>query len=151
MANAGANAIQLQVYPTGSAIVRHDVPAHGTGQVSVPVSGTYDIAVHGPNRFLRTFAGNGKGAGVEVAVTIDGRCLKVAISNGGSAAATVKLAGNHGPSGTFPVAAGHTVTEEIDVVDLAQGWYDLTATVTGDSAFQRRFVGHVEYGNSITG
>ncbi|HEX4222384.1 MAG TPA: phospholipase C, phosphocholine-specific, partial [Pseudonocardiaceae bacterium] len=152
MANTGGNAIQLQVYPTGSAILRQDVPAHGTGQVDVPVSGAYDIAVHGPNRFLRTFAGNGKGAGVEVTVTIDGRCLKVAMSNGGSAAATVKLAGPHlGQSGTFHVGAGHTVTEEIDVVDLAQGWYDLTATVTGDAAFQRRFVGHVEYGNSISG
>ncbi len=151
MANSGSTAAQLQVYPTGSAIVRQDVAPHGVGQVSVPVSGAYNVAVHGPNRFLRVFAGNGKGAGVEVAVTVSGRCLTVAISNGGSASATVKLAGHHGQSGTFRVGAGQTVTEEIDVVDLAAGWYDLTATVSGDAAFQRRFVGHVEYGNSITG
>jgi phospholipase C len=151
MANSGAGAVQLQVYPIGSAIVRQDVAPHGSGQVSVPVSGAYNVAVHGPNRFLRVFAGSGKGAGVEVAVTVDGRCLKVAISNGGAASATVKLAGHRGQTGTFRVGAGQTVNEEIDVVDLAEGWYDLTATVSGDAAFQRRFVGHVEYGNSITG
>ena len=152
LANAGAGTFQFQVYPAGSAIQRQDVAPHGSAALTVPVSGTYSVEVHGPNRFLRSFAGNGKGAGVEVAVTIDGRCLKVAISNGGAAPATVKLAGHHvGQSGTFRVGAGHTVTEQIDVVDLAQGWYDLTATVNGDSAFQRRFAGHLEYGDSITG
>ena len=152
LANAGATTFQFQIYPTGSAILRQDVAPRGSAQVSVPVNGAYQVEVHGPNRFLRTFAGNGKGAGVEVSATIDGRCLKVAISNGGAAPVTVKLAGRHiGQSGTFRVGAGHTVTEDIDVVDLAQGWYDLTATVNGDAAFSRRFVGHVEYGNSITG
>jgi phospholipase C len=152
LANAGASTFQFQIYPAGSAILRQDVAPRGSAQVNVPVSGAYQVEVHGPNRFLRTFAGNGKGAGVEVTVTIDGRRLRVAISNGGAAPATVTLAGHHlGQSGTFLVGAGHTSTEEIDVVDLAQGWYDLTATVNGDAAFSRRFAGHVEYGNTITG
>jgi phospholipase C len=152
LANAGTSTFQFQIYPAGGTILRQDVAGHGTAQVSVPVSGAYQVEVHGPNRFLRTFAGNGAGAGVEVTVTIDGRCLKLAIGNGGKAPVTVKLAGHHlGQSGTFRVGAGHTITEQIDVVDLAGGWYDFTATVNGDAAFSRRFAGHVEHGNSITG
>ncbi len=158
LANSGADAVQLQVYPTGSAVVRRDVAGGGTGSVAVSISGGYQVAVHGPNRFLRVFNGTGAGLGVEVAALVVGSAdhprLRISISNGGSAPATVRLRGQHdfGASGTVRVAAGATVTEDLDVVGRSQGWYDVSATVEGDPTFLREFVGHLEYGaDSVTG
>jgi phospholipase C len=96
---------------------------------------------------------------VEVTVTVVGEHdepkLRIAVHNGGHSAATVHVTGTRpgaGRTSTFHVPAATTVTTDRDVVDDAKGWYDVLATVDGDSAYRRRFAGHVEYGrNTITG
>ncbi|HYS35701.1 MAG TPA: phospholipase domain-containing protein, partial [Pseudonocardiaceae bacterium] len=99
------------------------------------------------------------GGAVEVTVTVVGEhhapTLRIAVHNGGQSAATVHVTGTRpgaGRTSTFRVPAGTTVTTDRDVVEDGQGWYDILATVDGDSAYRRRFAGHVEYGaNTITG
>ncbi|HWC83361.1 MAG TPA: phospholipase C, phosphocholine-specific [Pseudonocardiaceae bacterium] len=159
LANAGANAVQLQVYPGADPAIQQDVAPNGQGKVTVPGATGYDIAVHGPNGFFRRFAGAPAGTPVEVAVTITGGAakpvLRVSIVNPGSTAATVRLAGprpGQPKVQTYQVGPGATVNQEYDVVDSSAGWYDLTATVAGDTGFTRRFSGHVENGApSVTG
>jgi phospholipase C len=151
----------LAVYPVGAAPSRYDVAAHGRATASVPAAGdgTYDIAVHGPNGFLREFAGRRGGSAVEVTVTVvgEGSCpkLRIAVHNGGTATATVRVAGTRpgaGRTATYRVPAGTTVSTDRDVISDGHGWYDVLATVDGDSAYKRRFAGHVENGeDSITG
>jgi len=157
LANSGAAALSLGVYPNGAAPAQHLLPPNNRTSVPVPAgsNGMYDIAVYGPNGFLREFAGCITGGGaVEVTVTVVGADhspkLRVAIHNGGTSAATVHVAGIH--PATFRVAAGATVATDRDVIADGHGWYDLLATVAGNSEFRRRFAGHVENGaDTITG
>ncbi|HEY0804745.1 MAG TPA: alkaline phosphatase family protein, partial [Pseudonocardiaceae bacterium] len=161
LANAGEAALSLGVYPNGAAPSQHLLHPEGQASTSVPAvsDGTYDIAVYGPNGFLREFAGRRGGSAVEVTVTVAGHGdepkLRVAVHNGGTSTATVHVTGTRpgaGRTATFRVLAGNTVTTDRDVVRDGQGWYDVLATVDGDTAFRRRFAGHVEYqADTITG
>jgi phospholipase C len=114
------------------------------------------VVLHGPNGFLREFAGTPNGTGVEVTLTPDvqagGPMLRIEIGNHGPTA-TVTVGGRRTGGGGFTcrVAAGASVVRTIDLAGTG-GWYDLTATVAADPAFRRRFAGHVETGTpSITG
>ncbi|MBV8085946.1 MAG: DUF756 domain-containing protein, partial [Chloroflexi bacterium] len=125
-------------------------------------SGQYDLSVVGPNRFLRHFAGNlntsGKTAEVVSSYNFStpGRAqLILSMSNKGSKAVTFTVKSNNyrsdGPW-TYTVQPGATVSDYWNVQLYTNGWYDMTATVSGDSAFLRRFAGHVEVGaDSVTG
>jgi phospholipase C len=158
LANADRAALQFGVYASGSAPARYDVSPSGHATASVAAAnGAYDIAVHGPNGFLRHFAGSLSGSAVEVTVTVvgDDPALRVAVHNGGGSTATVRVMGPRpgaGRTAVYRVPAGTTVTTDHDVIGDGQGWYDVAATVDGDSAFRRRFAGHVENGaDSISG
>ncbi|GAB2966176.1 phospholipase C, phosphocholine-specific [Amycolatopsis acidiphila] len=110
------------------------------------VSGGYDFTVHGPNGFLRRFAGNG--AGVEVSARPAGGSgdLNVVLTNSGSApvSVTVATAGGYGrdrPTG-YQLRPGARVVHPVRTGDTA-GWYDLSVTA---GQFVRRLAGHVETG-----
>jgi len=154
LANSGAAALSLGVYPNGATPAQHLLHPNDRTSVTVPAgsNGRYDIAVHGPNGFLREFAGCITGGGaVEVIVTVVGDAkLRVAIHNDGTTTATVHVTGTR--PATFHVPAGATVTEDHDIITDGHGWYDIVATVDGNSEFRRRFAGHVENGaDTITG
>jgi phospholipase C len=162
LANSGAAAVQLGVYPQGVAPSEYLLAPAGqaTATVPAPSDGAYDVAVYGANGFLRGFAGRVPGgSAVEVTVSVVAEHhapkLRIAVHNGGHSTATVHVTGTRpgaGRTSTFRVPAGTTVTTDRDVVEDGQGWYDILATVDGDSAYRRRFAGHVEYGaNTITG
>jgi phospholipase C len=135
MSNQGTAAVQLSVYAKGSAPGTYFVDATGQAQATVQAD---DVAVHGPNGFLRRFAGV---ADVEAAVTLNGSVPRLTISNTGRAAAQVTL--SDGTTRKITVPAGGTHTE---TVGTAHGWYDLTCTLDSAPAFTRRFAGHVETG-----
>jgi phospholipase C len=161
LANTGTAALQFGVYPAGQQPSQHDVAARGNATVTVPAAGGYDVTVHAPNGFLREFAGQPTDR-VEVTVTPAATgsadrepALRVAIDNHGLTTVTVVEA----RSGVkFRVVAGATVTRTLGSAGTG-GWYDLTATTdvaaanpAGNSAFRRRFAGHLETGEpSVTG
>ncbi len=161
LANSGSAALQFGIYPAGATPLRVDVAAGGkaTTDVTAASDGSYDIAVHSANGFLREFAGRKGGPAIEVTVTVvgggDHPKLRITLHNGGHATVTVKVTGTRPGAGrttTYRVPGGATVSSDRDVLGDGKGWYDVLATVEGDSAFRRRFAGHVENGeDSISG
>jgi phospholipase C len=108
--------------------------------------GSYDLTVHGPNGFLRTFRGAGKAAGPEVTARHVGDDLELTFTNKGSKAVTLRLGdGYGGRARTFHVRAGATVRHTVDL-RASRRWYDLSVTSEADPAYLRRFAGHVENG-----
>ncbi|MDI3403940.1 phosphocholine-specific phospholipase C [Streptomyces cavernicola] len=108
----------------------------------------YDLTVHGPNGFLRTFKGPGKTAGPEVTArhaASDGT-LALTLSNAGAAEVRLHLADAYGgPGEEFTLAAGATVKHTVHL-DAGKRWYDVTVSSESDGTFLRRFAGHVETG-----
>jgi len=112
----------------------------------------YDLAVSGPNGFLRTFAGGlaGGSANLKVLAIYDKESdgIALAIQNHGSSAEKVSI---------FNAYSGKTDTRQIHpnnsatfVSHLHQsfGWYDLTVTVDSDTKFRRQLAGHLETGKA---
>ncbi|MDX6353924.1 MAG: phospholipase [Streptomyces sp.] len=137
-------------------------PVAGTAPVGATAGDTaYDITVVGPNRFLRHFTGDvgaaGKTAQVEAEYYTSGPRPRLALklTNTGSKPVTFTVTPNH-YTDDRPVihhvpAHGHT-THTIDPLAKANGWYDLSVTVSGDSSWSRRYTGHLEDGSdSVTG
>ncbi|WP_217552515.1 phosphocholine-specific phospholipase C [Streptomyces sp. GbtcB6] len=113
---------------------------------SVYSGGSYDLTVHGPNGFLRTFQGPGKVAGPEVTARPHGDDIELTFTNRGSGTVKLKVADGYGGRGrTFTVRAGATVTHIVHL-NHSERWYDLTVTSEADASFVRRFAGHVENG-----
>ena len=122
--------------------------------------GKYDLTVVGPNRFLRHFTGDVDAAGrnvqVEAAYGPGSRPrLMLTLTNDGSSAVTFTITSNHyakDHTKTYRVSAHGHATHSLDPLASSDGWYDLTATISGDDSWSRRYVGHLEDGtNSITG
>ena len=116
----------------------------------------YAYEVHAPNGFLRSVAGSAAAPGLEVTArnsTVDGTgVLLLSFVNNGSGAVEVSFAdgyGNQGGRGRFRLAAG-AHSEQVVRTERAHGWYDVSVTVEGDSAYLRRFAGHVETGRPST-
>ncbi|WP_225828379.1 phosphocholine-specific phospholipase C [Streptomyces naphthomycinicus] len=113
---------------------------------SVYSGGNYDLAVRGPNGFLRVFKGRNKVAGPEVTARHTGDDVELTFTNKGSGTARLKLVSGYGGS---PVAVtvrpGATVRQTVPLA-ASKRWYDLTVTNDADPAFLRGFAGHVENG-----
>ncbi|MBV2355350.1 phospholipase C, phosphocholine-specific [Streptomyces sp. J2-1] len=108
--------------------------------------GSYDLTVHGPNGFARSFKGVNKTAGPEVTARPVGDDLELTFTTGGSATVRLKVTDGYGGApATVTVRPGATVRH---TVRLASGsrWYDLTVTSETDAAFRRGFAGHIENG-----
>ncbi len=166
MANHGTAALQLLVLDIAgsSGPQRFDVAPSGTAIVNAAWTGKYAINVHGPNRFMAQFACASSSPNVEVTPSITGSAaspkLTLTFANASSTDVTFTVKalayGTANPQ-SIPVKAGGTATSEWDA-SASQGWYDLEATVTvdtassADPAYLRRFTGHLENGrNAITG
>ncbi|MGW2492455.1 phosphocholine-specific phospholipase C [Streptomyces sp. NPDC001606] len=108
--------------------------------------GSYDLAVHGPNGFLRLFKGRNKVAGPEVTARHSGDDLELTFTNRTSGTVRLKVAdGYGGPSCTVSVRSGATVRHTVDLT-ASRRWYDLTVTSEADPTYLRGFAGHVENG-----
>ncbi|MFI1445365.1 phosphocholine-specific phospholipase C [Streptomyces fructofermentans] len=110
--------------------------------------GSYDLTVHGPNGFLRTFRGPGGAAGPEVTARHAGDDVELTLTNRGSAAVNLRLTdGYGGRPRSVRVRPGATVRHTVDLA-ASRRWYDVTVVSDADRSFLRRFAGHVENGRS---
>ncbi|MEU8031049.1 phosphocholine-specific phospholipase C, partial [Streptomyces sp. NPDC049099] len=108
--------------------------------------GVHDLAVHGPNGFLRVFKGKGKAAGPEATARHVGDHLELTFTNKGAGTVRLRLVSGYGGSpATVTVRPGATVRHTVDLT-ASKRWYDVTVTCDGDPAFLRGFAGHVENG-----
>jgi phospholipase C len=110
-------------------------------------SGVYDLSVFGPNGFLRSFKGK-PGAGPEVKARHNASTgdLDLALTNTGKTEVTFTITNSYGGrSKQLKLRAGGTTTYRVDL-SQSKRWYDVSVVAAGDSAFLRRFAGHVETG-----
>ncbi|WP_322062828.1 phosphocholine-specific phospholipase C [Paraburkholderia sp. J63] len=126
---------------------------------AMSLTGAYDFTVHGPNGFLRRFAGKqvrmnwlgGTTARPEVAEEYDAANgnLQLSLRNTGNTQCrfTVVNAYDAGTKIERSVRGGEVEQVYLDLRN-AWGWYDLTITVDSDASFVRRIAGHVETGRS---
>ncbi|MFJ5723660.1 phosphocholine-specific phospholipase C [Streptomyces sp. NPDC093149] len=115
---------------------------------SVYSGGSYDLTVHGPNGFLRTFKGNNKAAEPEVTARHDAGNLKLTLTNLSAVDAHLTVTNAYGGERqTYMVRAGATVEQSIDL-RATKRWYDLTVVVEGNAGYLRRLAGHVENGQA---
>jgi phospholipase C len=111
---------------------------------------SYDFSVHGPNGFLRTFAGSLTAGSANISVNAiydeDSEGIALVLRNHGSSAQKVSI---------FDAYSGHTHSRMLLPHDTATfvnplhksfGWYDLTVTLDSDPSFQRQLAGHLENG-----
>jgi phospholipase C len=113
---------------------------------------SYDLAVYGPNGFLRTFAGGLRPGSANLTVRAsyekDDESVTLQIRNHGSIAEKVRILDAYsGKSQTGTVHPDHAATFESELRKYF-GWYNLTVTAESDSSFARHLAGHVETGRS---
>jgi phospholipase C len=141
----------------------------GTGVVGAGDGGTaYDITVVGPNRFLRRYTGDVTSAGVSAsveAVYYDALAFLPVLLVEPKLA--LRLKNESGAHVTFTITFNNYSTREpqhvavrardvgtwvLDSCLEADGWYDLTITLSSDASWSQRLTGHLETGRpSITG
>ncbi|WP_327351805.1 phosphocholine-specific phospholipase C [Streptomyces sp. NBC_01304] len=110
--------------------------------------GRHDLAVFGPNGFLRHFKSAGKAVAPEVVARHDKASgnIKLTLKNAGSSAVNLTLTNAYGgASQTFKVNAGASVEHTVDL-RASKSWYDITVKSDADAAWLRRLAGHVETG-----
>ncbi|MFC9842007.1 phosphocholine-specific phospholipase C [Streptomyces sp. NPDC060223] len=109
-------------------------------------NGSYDLTVHGPNGFLRTFKGPGKTAGPEVTARHVGDDVELTLTNKGAGTVNLKVSdGYGGKPKSFKLRSGASVKHTFDL-RASKRWYDLTVVSDTEVSFLRRFAGHVENG-----
>jgi phospholipase C len=114
---------------------------------------TFDLAVFGPNGFVRTFRGSLAGkdkANLAVKTTYDTRPdapgITLDIHNRGARSETVVLRDVFGgPSVRRFAPSGETLTWHFSL-GRQFGWYDIVIDVEADATFEQRLRGHVETG-----
>jgi phospholipase C len=155
MANAGTAAVNLQVNHRKIPLSGKWFDVDNTAEVAaaIPVSdAAYGISVHGPNGFLRTFAGAPTtGLTVKDSIREGGKPrLEFELTNTSTQPLHVVLTENRpgqGDKAHRTVAVGATIRHEWASHYFENNWYDVVVTVVEDSTFIHRFAGHLENGN----
>lgn len=117
--------------------------------VSAFENGRYNLQAHGPNGFLRGFAGSIKDPGIVIACKYDKTSGNIALQLHNNAAAGVVLHIRDNAYKADPVKkavkAGSTETIVIET-GKQFNWYDFSVTAEGFDDFERRYAGRVETG-----
>ncbi|BFU44793.1 phosphocholine-specific phospholipase C [Krasilnikovia sp. MM14-A1004] len=153
MRNTGAAAAVLHArcadpaHAPRSYTVQPDAELAGTW----PAAAGYDVSVHGPNGFFRSFRSGPAGAAVEITMDCDADADRVALRFRNPGAHPLRLSVRDAyRSGrtTVTVDGGATATRQWTVA-RTRGWYDLEVTAAG--GLTQRYAGHLENGrDSIT-
>ena len=163
LTNAGAESMHFSAYVADSSMVRQYDVSLSDGRVVDAFrigekDSRFDIAIHGPNGFLRHFTGNRAGPDVraigafEVTNRGHGRfCLQ--LKNASKHALTIQVFDNSNPRGApreVAVNDGSSTSTVFTVTSFESGWYDFTVSVGADATRQWRFAGHVDTSASST-
>ena len=111
----------------------------------------YELSVHGPNGFLRTFKGSMSGndkAGLNVTSAYDvEQCgISLHIRNRSEAPCQVRILNAYSHETTAHDLAPNETLEKYWPLESTFGWYDLRVTLDSNSVFRQRLAGHVETG-----
>jgi phospholipase C len=145
--NRGRLGAQLQARLLSPAGPPHSYTVGAGDHVSAawPVSGSYDITLHGPHGLFRRFTGDRAQAAVEATLrTRAGAVVVTARATGDAAMVTLTNAYSAHRPRTLTVAAGQERELSVETRSTG-GWYDVRLALDG-GAFAREFAGHVEDG-----
>jgi len=160
--NSGVRTVHFSVYDHGPqaegpwqyyALANNAKPVEHRVEVRKHTEGRYDQSVHGPNGFLRRYAGrigdggDGLDAIASCGTASGGKTLVLDLINPTGAAVTFTITANAHPIGGPWVRIldpGQRLSQLWDVGRESAGWYDCTVTTDADASFLRRFAGHVE-------
>jgi phospholipase C len=119
---------------------------------SVVSTGTsqYDLSVHGPNGFLRTFTGTigVGGPNLRTHATYDAAASTITLTITNQSANGVAITIRNGYNGTEShrvIAANGSATQSWPL-SITHGWYDLAISVDFDTVLEQRLAGHLETG-----
>lgn len=114
------------------------------------IAPAYDLSVHGPNGFFRSFTGTQR-ANLDVKASYSHDEVFLAMRNRGTKRATVTVLDKYtSQKRKLSLKPGEAETERWSL-SRTRGWYDLIITVAGDPPFEYRYAGHLEDGaDSIT-
>ncbi len=114
--------------------------------------GRYDLAIHGPNGYLRSYAGSAGAAAavrLEVAASYDAAAqrLLLHLRNMGNTHCRCRMANRYAPAQTRESSVAPFATL-VSAWDLAaqDHWYEFAITCPADPHYLRRLAGHVETG-----
>ncbi|MFZ2031093.1 MAG: phospholipase C, phosphocholine-specific [Vitreimonas sp.] len=109
---------------------------------------TYDISVHGPNGFRRSYRAGANAPLLHVTATTDRtqQALLITLQNAGAAAvaASVNAKAYSDFHRDVQIAAGQSVRVTVPA-QASANWYDIEVTSSG---FSQRFSGHIETGEA---
>jgi len=116
---------------------------------------SYDLAVSGPNGFLRTLAGGLAASSANLTVNAiyekGSEGITLVIRNQGSSAEKVNIFDAYSGKTRTQVLHPHSSVTYVSRLEESFGWYDLTVRVDSDARFQRQMAGHLETGKpSVT-
>jgi len=116
---------------------------------------SYDLAVSGPNGFLRTLAGGLAASSANLTVNAiyekGSEGITLVIRNQGSSAEKVNIFDAYSGKTRTQVLHPHSSATYVSRLEESFGWYDLTVRVDSDARFQRQMAGHLETGKpSVT-
>jgi phospholipase C len=147
LANRGELGAQFQARFLSPAAAPRSYTVGARDELSVqwPVSGAYDITLHGPHGLFRRYMGYGGQDPVVATLRMrDGAVVMTVRAVGAATTVTLANAYNGGRSRSMTVAAGRERELTVETRSTG-GWYDVRLTVEGQ-AFARELAGHVEDG-----
>lgn len=120
--------------------LRHELLAGAEG---------YDLAVHGPNGFRRSYRAALGPASVQVTAIADRAQQAIVLTLRNASGAAISASVSAKAYGAFhrevQIAVGQSVTVAVPAQANAN-WYDIEVTTAADPNFAQRFAGHIETG-----
>ncbi|GAB3913380.1 phospholipase C, phosphocholine-specific [Microlunatus endophyticus] len=115
-----------------------------------PVTGVYDLELHGPNGFFRQVAG-APTSPLQVAVSQRGpHSIELELSAPhGHSAVTAQIDDAYGHDHSVRVPAGRSVTVSVETTSTG-GWYDVRVTTAADADFVTTAAGRLEASPGLT-
>ena len=147
--NQGRGAVVLNVWASGGGAGPwfHTVGEGARLSAEHPIGPDgYDLAVHGPNGFVRRFAGStADGPEVSVSYAPERDQVVLTLTSPGAMRRLTVTPGAypHGPARIHAVEAGRPVADGWRIAGSAH-WYDLIVTSETDPRWLRRLSGHME-------
>jgi phospholipase C len=147
-ASHGAAGAHFLVTAAGAAAPwSYTVGPRASLSATIPVTGDFDVSVHGPNGFFRQIKGSARrGLDVQTRQQDDHVVLVLTNRGGSMVAATVSDGYGHEQAASYRIPARGQVEHR---AGTEHGWYDLSVT-TQSAGYLRRVAGHVETGRTST-
>ncbi len=153
LVNTGTSPLQLAVcsHHLTAEPVRHDLDPgeQKAAELATSDGGSYDIAVHGPDGFLRRLAGDTAStqavvdASIEVTGAPDTPTVRLVLHSADGVTRSFHVSSRLGVSAAHRVPARSSKQLLFQPLQHDDGWYDLTAGLDGVTTWGRRFAGHL--------